>query len=200
MPTRRAATSTTVSVLEATDPRGPRPGRRSSGVMRSLIGEPAEDTSYRHVDGVRPRRRRERNLRRRRRSARRSSSRTRSRAVVSCGGAYAFRPGRAVATRRWSGQMPPRQCNGDARREACAGRCMKSSTSSLSSRGEKWRLHQISGPTSSLAPEYCSNDAWRCERPRRRRRRPVDALLPRGSFTSRSKLSVVCRSSSFSRP
>ena len=117
--------------------------------MRSLIGEPAEDTSYRHVDGVRPRRRRERDLRRRRRSARRSSSRTRSRAVVSCGGAYAFRPGRAVATRRWSGQMPPRQCDGDARREACAGRCMKSSTSSLSSRGEKWRLHQISRPTSS---------------------------------------------------
>ena len=61
------------------------------------------------------------------------------------------------------------------------------------SRREKWLLHRILRPTSPLAPEYCSNDARRCERPRRRRRRPVDALLPRGSFTSRSKLPVVCR-------
>ena len=61
------------------------------------------------------------------------------------------------------------------------------------SRREKWLLHRILRPTSPLAPEYCSNDARRCERPRRRRRRPVDALLPRGSFTSRSKLPVVYR-------
>ena len=59
------------------------------------------------------------------------------------------------------------------------------------SRREKWLLHRILRPTSPLAPEYCSNDARRCERPRRRRRRPVDALLQRGSFTNRSKLSVV---------
>ena len=57
----------------------------------------------------------------------------------------------------------------------------------------EWLLHRILRPTSPLAPEYCSNDARRCERPRRRRRRPVDALLPRGSFTSRSKLPVVYR-------
>ena len=40
-------------------------GRRASGVLCALIGAPAEDASYRHVDGVRPRRRRERDLRRR---------------------------------------------------------------------------------------------------------------------------------------
>ena len=54
-------------------------------------------------------------------------------------------------------------------------------------------LHRILRPTSPPAPPRCSNDAWRCERPRLRRRRPVDALLPRGSFTSRSKLPVVFR-------
>ena len=54
-------------------------------------------------------------------------------------------------------------------------------------------LHRILRPASPPAPPRCSNDAWRCERPRLRRRRPVDALLPRGSFTSRSKLPVVYR-------
>ena len=41
------------------------------------------------------------------------------------------------------------------------------------------RLHRILRPASPPAPPRCSNDAWRCERPRRRRRRPVDAVLPR---------------------
>ena len=102
----------------------------------------------------------------------------------------------AAPSRRVSGAggcRRPQQRDGDARREACAGRCMKTSTSSMSSRGEKWRSHQISRPTSSLTPEYWSNAVWRCERPKPRRRRPVDALLPFGSFTSRSKLPVVYR-------
>ena len=65
MPTRRAPTSRAVIGPEAMEPRAPRPGRRASGVLRALIGARAEDESYRHVDGVRPRRRREHDLRRR---------------------------------------------------------------------------------------------------------------------------------------
>ena len=111
---------------------------------------------------------------------------------MSCGGAYA--PRQSAPSRRIGGAGDHRRDGATATlaKHALVAECDECFFDECS-RKEKLLLHRILRPTSPPAPPCCSNDAWRCERPRRRRCRPVDALLPRGSFTSRSKLPVVYR-------
>ena len=103
-------------------------------------------------------------------------------------------PKRAVAARLWGGRPPPRRSDGEARSEACAGRCMKPSTSSTSAlEGEVAAPSNFASGVAACASTLLQRRvAMRATEasPTPARGRGAAA---RGSFTSRSKLPVVFR-------